>query len=81
MEVGTKELKKGDKAKAKDLFDKSYKLYTMFWAINLKAVKVGEIKELENINFMDEKNEVKKTASPFDKLGEILKKALDCCRE
>src|SRR3990170_1104845 len=40
MEVGTKELKKGDKQKAQSLFDKSYKLYSLFWGLNLNVVKV-----------------------------------------
>jgi hypothetical protein len=31
LEVGTKELKKGNKEKSKDLFEKAYKLYSMFW--------------------------------------------------
>ncbi|MFZ3131891.1 MAG: hypothetical protein WA125_12510, partial [Desulfosporosinus sp.] len=30
MEVGTKELKKGNKKEAMDLFEKSYKLYSLF---------------------------------------------------
>src|SRR3970040_1151162 len=50
MEVGTKELKKSAvadpaealklKAKAWDLFDKSYKLYSLFWGLNLGVVKI-----------------------------------------
>jgi hypothetical protein len=36
MEVGTKALTKGEDEKAKGLFQKSYRLYMMFWEINLK---------------------------------------------
>lgn len=36
MEVGTKSLGKGDIDKAKTFFEKSYRLYKMFWEINLK---------------------------------------------
>src|SRR3989338_2149036 len=41
MEVGTKELKKGDKDKAWNLFEKSYKLYSLFWGLNL-GINEGE---------------------------------------
>jgi hypothetical protein len=36
MEVGTKQIAAGRSAEAKDLFDKAYGLYTLFWGINLK---------------------------------------------
>ena len=36
MEVGTKALTKGEGEKAKGLFQQSYRLYMMFWEINLK---------------------------------------------
>jgi hypothetical protein len=36
MEVGTKALTKGEDGKAKGLFRQSYRLYMMFWEINLK---------------------------------------------
>jgi glutaredoxin len=38
MEVGTKTLGKGETEKAKSLFEKSYRLYKMFWEINLKLL-------------------------------------------
>jgi hypothetical protein len=36
MEVGTKALTKGEDAKAKERFEQSYRLYMIFWEINLK---------------------------------------------
>src|SRR3972149_10838402 len=83
MEVGTKELKKGNKKDAWELFQKSYKLYSLFWAINLKVVDIGDVPlEDGNINFMGEKEvRVKATSSPLDKLTHIFKKAIDCCKE
>jgi len=36
MEVGTKALTKGEDGKAEGLFQKSYRLYLMFWEMNLK---------------------------------------------
>lgn len=82
MEVGTKELKKGDKKKAWEMFDKAYKLYSLFWGINLGAAKIKNIQRNDNnVNFVDEKGNKKAEVSLFDKLGNILNKALDCCRE
>lgn len=75
IEVGTKELKKGQKKKAWELFDKAYKLYSLFWGINLGAVK------MDNVKAKNDKAIVNQKASVFDKLGEIVKKVIDCCKE
>lgn len=83
MEVGTKELKKGNKPKAQILFAKAYKLYTLFWGLNLaetKGKKVAAGKE-DVINFSDDKGNGKGSVSIFSKIGSIINKALDCCRE
>jgi len=81
LEVGTKELKKGNKEKAKDLFNRAYKLYSMFWGINLKAVNIKEVQKDSDLNLISDKdNKVTKT-SVFSKIGDIFQKALDCCRE
>lgn len=80
MEVGTKELKLGNKTKALSLFEKSYKLYSLFWALNLTNGKGAKRKD-GTINFIDEKGTEKENESAFSKLGTILQKALDCCRE
>lgn len=69
MEVGTKELKKGNNKKAQDLFEKSYQLYSLFWGLNLSS---------------DEKaSRLKKPTdkSVFAKLGSLVQKAIDCCKE
>lgn len=85
MEVGTKELKKGNKNKAWELFDKSYKLYSLFWGLSLNVVKVDEVervqKEKEQIQFINEKGKNKGKESVFSKLGAIVQKAIDCCKE
>lgn len=80
MEVGTKELKKGKKEEAWDLFEKAYHLYSLFWGINLKVVKMDEI-EGEKVHFIDEKGKQKDSESVFSKLNTLLQKALNCCRE
>jgi uncharacterized protein (DUF2249 family) len=85
MEVGTKYLTKGDKKNAADLFKKSYHLYSLFWGLNLGVVGVSDVKKSdeERIDFLtdEEKPKVKRSASIFEKLGELVKKAVDCCRE
>lgn len=85
MEVGSKELKKGRKKEAWELFEKSYKLYSLFWGINLKVVDVDQVAQVEqeqkNVSFIDEKGKQKGVSSIFDKLGQIVKKAVDCCKE
>jgi hypothetical protein len=82
MEVGTKELKKGDKEKATKMFDNSYKLYSLFWGLNTKMVDLGEVKrDAKDIYMVDEKAEKFQKVSVFSKLNDFVQKALDCCRE
>lgn len=83
MEVGTKELKKGDKEKAWDLFDKSYKLYTLFWGLNLNVIKMpnSKLQITNEASYIDEKGSKKDSESVFSKLGALVQKAVDCCRE
>lgn len=83
MEVGTKELKKKDKTKAWDMFEKSYKLYSLFWGLNLGIVGGANPKQkkIEEINFSDEKTSKSSSESVFSKLGNLVQKAIDCCRE
>ena len=82
MEVGTKELKKGNKKKAWNLFEKSYNLYSLFWGLNLGIVKTDKIKRGDNsVNLVDEKGSKSGSVSLFSKLGQIVKKAIDCCKE
>jgi len=83
MEVGTKELKKGEKQKAKILFQKSYQLYSLFWGINLGVVSKKDItaKKSDEIEFTGTDGQPLNHISAFSKLGAVLQKALDCCRE
>ena len=87
-EVGTKMLGRGKKKEAWDLFKMAYQLYATFWGINLGVVKSKELKaSLKKLGFVkdefvdSEKIAVKKGGSLFDKLGELVKKAIDCCIE
>ncbi len=78
MEVGTKQLGIGNKKEAQDLFNKAFNLYSLFWGVNLKLVKTDDIKKIDDevINRHDEKR-----TGFMGKLGELVKKAIDCCIE
>lgn len=85
MEVGTKYLTKGNKKDAEDMFNKSYDLYSLFWGLNLGLVDVKDTKatDSDNIAFISESSPpVKKSeTSIFTKLGQLVQKAVDCCKE
>jgi hypothetical protein len=78
MEVGTKQHKMGNTAEAEDLFKKSFELYSLFWGVNMKLVKSEDLKKIDDnqLNIHD----TKKTGF-MGKLGELVKKAIDCCIE
>jgi len=85
VEVGTKALAKGEKSDAMDMFQKSYQLYSLFWGLNLGLVETKDIKyqDSNKIEFVseDSKPKVKGSAGIFEKLGALVQKAIDCCKE
>ncbi len=84
MEVGTKALTKKDKKTAKEMFDNAYHLYSLFWGLNLGLTKVEDVKRDDHeVNLIDEekKPKLQKKVNLLAKLGEVIKKAIDCCRE
>lgn len=98
MEVGTKALTKGDKTEAKDMFQKSYQLYSLFWGLNLGLVQTEDVEgvgkkrvegigekgvEDREVTLISEESKPQKVGSVglLAKLGEVVKKAVDCCRE
>lgn len=117
MEVGTKALGT-DQERAYRLFEQSYNLYNLFWALNLKMIgddkqassrlspaqREALVKQIEQEaatieNNTDTHQHVKKnititnvetsattadspsTNPTWKKLGQVLNKMLDCCRE
>lgn len=78
MEVGTKYLGQGKKSEAEDLFSKAYDLYSLFWGLNLKLVNPGDIKKIDDQQLNVENKEKK---GFLGKLGDIVKKIVDCCKE
>jgi hypothetical protein len=78
MEVGTKELGLGNKKEAMELFEKSYNLYSLFWGVKMKLVDTSNLKSIDEqaLNIHD-----KKSRGFMGKLGELVKRAIDCCIE
>lgn len=100
MEVGTKQQGMGRKEDAKELFQKAYDLYSLFWGINMKVISTDNIKHIDSeaLNRHDDSKNItteKKPASGMavdsqanapksgfmGKLGELVRKAIDCCIE
>ena len=92
MEVGTKQLGKGNNKEAEDLFKKSYQLYSLFWALNLKLVDGDTIKSKGIVSDKEIQTEKDTEASIiktdgkehngfFQNIGNAFKKAIDCCKE
>lgn len=78
MEVGTKMLGQGKKKEAKDLFEKAYDLYSLFWGVNMKIV---DTKGIENIDEKALNNKDVEKKGFMSKLSGLVKKAVDCCVE
>jgi hypothetical protein len=78
MEVGTKQLGQGKKEEAYDLFKKAYNLYSLFWGLNMKLLNVNDVKKIDN-NAVNKHDKEKKGF--VDKLGDLVRRAIDCCIE
>ncbi|MFA7662717.1 MAG: hypothetical protein WCX88_02265 [Patescibacteria group bacterium] len=78
MEVGTKQLGMDKKEEAYDLFGKAYNLYSLFWGLNMNLLNVGDIKKIDD-EALNKKDIEKKGF--MGKMGELVKKAIDCCIE
>ena len=78
MEVGTKALGAGRKDEARDLFEKAYGVYALFWGLNLGVVKAEGVRKIDD-DAVNRHDAAKKGL--MGKLGELVKKAVDCCIE
>ena len=81
MEVGTKKLGNKEEKEARDLFDKAYALWDIFWGLNLNLIDVKDVRQQDE----EETNNIEiakgKKFNVFDKLGGIIKSIMDCCKE
>lgn len=78
MEVGTKQLSRGQKEDAYELFNKAYELYSLFWGLNMKIISPGDVKKIDD-QALDKHDREKKGFA--GKLGELVRKAINCCIE
>jgi hypothetical protein len=78
MEVGTKQLGINKKEEAYELFDKAYSLYSLFWGLNMKLIDPGDLKKIDEQALNKHDQEKKGFAG---KLGELVKKVINCCIE
>lgn len=68
IEVGTKLHADGKKEEAKDLFDRAYRLYSLFWGLRLKLISTEGLKTVASKD------------QPW-MLSDIVNKLVDCCDE
>ena len=68
MEVGTKLHSDGKQAEAKEMFDKAYKMYSVFWALRLKLIDASGFKKIAA------------SEKPWT-FEDIVDKLVDCCDE
>ncbi len=66
IEVGNKLQSEGKKPEAKQMFERAYKVYAIFWALKLKLISGSTIKS---------------TAEGSSTLEDIVSKLADCCDE
>jgi len=99
IEVGTKHLHKGEQKEAKEMFDRAFNLYSLFWALNLKMVdsktiqskgivtpdtikKVqSEERGIRPVDMGKENKNIESEKTFLSKMGDLVKKAIDCCKE
>jgi len=78
MEVGTKQQGMGNKEEARELFQKAYDVYSLFWAVNMDVIKADNIKKIDEKALS--KHDAEKSGF-MGKLRELVRKAIDCCIE
>ena len=64
METGTKQLEAGNREEAKSLFEKSYRLYLLFWEINSRAIYPRKAKEQMIVSLKETGEEKFEGATP-----------------
>jgi len=96
LEVGEKKLGQGKQGETKELFQKAYLLWNMFWGLNLDLIKVQDLpkEEKEDLGINKAQGSPKEEDSPkkedlrtikkvtvWDKLGTVVKSIVNCCKE
>lgn len=96
MEVGTKALGAGKKADANAMFEKAYDLYSLFWGLNMHLIDLDGVHEsvpafydgaMAECKISEPKATKKVKSEPIaekstvKRLGQWVKKAVNCCIE
>lgn len=76
MEVATKLQTAGKPDEAKAMFDRAYKIYSLFWGLRLKLIDVANVKKIG-----DDKLNTKDTTGTKWTTEDIVNKLVDCCDE
>lgn len=66
IEVGNKLQSENKKVEAREMFEKAYKVYSIFWALKLKLIQGHQISE---------------AAGDSTRLEDLVTKLADCCKE
>ena len=77
MEVGTKYSGQHKDEEAKEYFSKAYKLYRMFWKLNLKLSKDSKMSAVGANKIIDDKND----KDLDSRLNSLVDQLIDCCEE
>lgn len=94
-EVGTKALGAGRKKDAYEMFEKAYDLYSLFWGLNMDLIDLSGVHEsvpsfydgaTKACNTAASDKQTSKSAQPekisgVKKLGQWVRKAVNCCIE
>lgn len=77
IEVGNKFQTDGKKDEALEMFKKAYKIYSIFWALKLKLLNVGEIVKPNAAPGQS----AAPTGATENRLEDLVAKLADCCKE
>ena len=91
-EVGTKAMGAGNKKDAYKMFEKAYELYSLFWGLNMNMIDLDGVKQMEpkfyeavigedSKKSKDTKTQMAESKSTVRKLGDWVKRAVNCCIE
>ena len=91
-EVGTKALGANNTKDAYKMFEKAYELYSLFWGLNMNMIDLASVKKTEPVlcdsavnldekNTQDTKTQLAESRSVVQKLGDWVKKTVNCCIE
>lgn len=78
IEVGNKVNLKKDRKSAEDFYSKAFDLYSLFWAINMKIIDSKSIAMIDGKKLNKHEKEKK---GFMGKIGDLVKRAIECCIE